>query len=41
MAKYMPPALFALLDENKEFINYSIILLSFMLITPPTNLTEL
>ena len=30
VAKYIPPAELALLKENEEFINYSIIFLVFM-----------
>ena len=30
VAKYIPPAKIASLEENEEFINYSIILLVFM-----------
>ena len=36
VAKYIPPALLAALDKNKELINYSIKLLIFMNIAPPS-----
>ncbi len=36
MAKYIPPALLAELDKNEELINYSIILLASIYITPPS-----
>ena len=35
VSKYIPPALLAELEENEEFINYSIILLVFMFIIYP------
>ncbi len=30
VSKYIPPAKLAVLEENEEFINYSIILLAFV-----------
>ncbi len=37
MAIYIPPPKLALLEENEVLINYSIILLVSILITPPSD----